>query len=176
MGPELSAAPAEREDTPPIARDEIGHNSRIGSSYGICADEIVHSDISHYYEVNLDDDTIHHYAPDDCFFDTNSANEIVSRTPENVFALKLGDVNALSNQSAQNISTKADGGRPMTVGTWGGCDWCASREDRYCTIEVGSYDRAVGDETVELCDECSQRLTDCLGEAADVISKIDGAE
>lgn len=67
----------------------------------------------------------------------------------------------------------------MTVGTWEGCDWCASREDLYCTIEgdapLGNYHRAVRDETVELCDECWQKITDCLGETAGVISKIDGA-
>ena len=85
----------------PMKTNELNKNHPVALSYGICADEEIHEDTEHFYEVNIENEMVTHYTPEGvCFEDAESPAEIASREPDEIYTLDSGST---ENQSSNQI-------------------------------------------------------------------------
>jgi hypothetical protein len=154
----------------PMKMNELNTNHPVALSYGICADEEIHGDIEHFYEVDIEAETVAHYTPESWGFeDVDTPAEIIGREPERTYPLNLNDVGASASttQSSSPESGITDGGETTNLDLSGGCAECGSIKETNWVAEAGTpagrYLDISDGEIAELCDECMREVAESLG-------------
>ena len=94
----------------PMKMNELNTNHPVALSYGICADEEIHGDIEHFYEVDIEAETVAHYTPESWGFeDVDTPAEIIGREPDETYRLSTSNTgnepNEANNPSGSPIAS-----------------------------------------------------------------------
>jgi len=152
----------------PMATDELDHNHPVALSYGICADNKIHGDTEHFYEVNIEQETVSHYTPDNWGFESaDSPADVISREPDRMYRLtcsNTGDSRIEPNNSSDS-PTATDGGTKSNTEQSDRqvkCSRCGRTKNVVHTAEsgtpAGDYLGLVGSSTAGICNRCCSRL------------------
>jgi hypothetical protein len=153
----------------PMKTGELAHNHPIALSYGICADNEIHGDVEHLYEVDIEEGTVAHHTPERRWFENvESPSDIVGQEPDETYSLTLDERSVSASSTSSPASGITDGGGTPNLGLSHGCAGCGSTEEINWVVQAGTpageYLNLVGNETAELCDNCMQ----------EVVSRADG--
>jgi hypothetical protein len=155
----------------PMATDELNHNHPVVLSYGVCADGQVHGDTEHFYEVDIENETVTHYTPESWgFLDADSPADIVSQEPKKTYQLTTSNPsngqtnsnNLTDSQIASDGGTKSSPEQDTTHQD--SCERCGSTEGTNWVVQAGTPAgenlNLTDEESVELCDGCMQEMVD----------------
>ena len=169
---ERQSAELERFDVP-METDELDYNHPVALSYGICADDEVHGDIEHFYEVDIEEEVVAHYTPEGMWFgDLDSPADITSRDPDDTYRL-ISSYTGGEQAGANNMSnspTVTDGGAKSSTEQSDTqqvrCSRCGRTRDVIHTAEAGT---PAGDylglrrtSTADVCNRCWSRLPETI--------------
>jgi hypothetical protein len=158
----------------PMATDELNHNHPIALSYGICADGQVHSDTEHFYEVDIEAETVTHYTPESWGFEgVDTPAEIIGREPDETYRL--------TRSSTGNEPDEANNPSDSSIASDGGIETCAEQSQQVrCSncgrtrdvthtaeagTTVGDYLGLVDSFTADVCTRCWERIPETIAES-----------
>ena len=151
----------------PMKTNELNTNHPVALSYGICADEEIHGDTEHFYQVDIEDERVTHYTPEGIWFeDVDSPAEIVGREPEATYSLNLEDYGRIFPQQFSHRCGITDGGRTADLSHQEGCVECDSMVGTNWVVQagtpVGRYLGLSDGETTEVCDACMREVAESI--------------
>jgi hypothetical protein len=160
----------------PMATDELNHNHPIALSYGICADGQVHGDTEHFYEVDIEGETIAHYTPESWGFeDVDTPAEIIGREPDETYRLSTSNTGNEPDEannpsdspiaSDGGVETRAEQSQRVR------CSNCGRTRDVTHIAEagttVGNYLGLIDSVTSDVCHRCWERIPETIAEDDD---------
>jgi hypothetical protein len=149
--------------------NELHKSHPVALSYGICAEDEIHGDTEHFYEVDIEDERVRHYTPEGVWFDdVDSPAEIVDREPEATYPLttQTTDDEQTEADNSSTSLTATDGGIADDIGQGDSqqvrCSNCGRRRNVAHTVEagttVGNYLGLADSFTTDVCTRCWNRI------------------